>query len=251
MLSLSTYSCRPNSKFNSEIFCRYLTEKPLAVCQVLLSSDKIGSIRDDPRFKHDLEKYHKLHPKDPVPIPLDDPDPQCWIPVSSERRWHCQIHRDPFAFGETSSNFDPRLIVDFRWYGLVKQIAENRVTFSDENKDLFGMPQPTFHFEESAKFADQNQDMLRDMVRATKILGDYLPGSHPQFMPPGTTLHMHGHTRVGDDPETSVADSCSKVWGTDNLWIGGCGCIDTAIACNPTLTACALAIKAVKDSVLV
>ena len=227
-----------------------MTEQPLAFCQVVLSRDKTESIREDQRFKKDLDIYQKLHPNDPVPIPLNDPDPQCWIPVSSGRPWHCQIHRDAFAFGDTAPHIDQRLVVDFRWFGLVKQVPENRVTFSDKNHDIFGMPQPTFHFEESTEFADQNHDILHDMVRATKELGGYLPGSYPQFMQPGTSLHMHGHTRIGEDPKTSVADRNSKVWDTDNLWIGGCGCIDTAIACNPTLTACALAIKAVNDSML-
>ena len=77
-------------------------------------------------------------------MPEDDPEPQVWIPVSEERPWHCQIHRDAFHYGDMAPNVDNRLIVDLRWFGIVEPREEACMAFSDTHSDVFGMPQPTF-----------------------------------------------------------------------------------------------------------
>lgn len=78
---------------------------------------------------------------------------------------------------------------------------------------------------------------------ASKI-GGYLPGSEPQFMKPGLSLHIHGSTRVGESSEDSVVSRSGRVHGTKNLYLGGNGLIPHAIACNPTLTSVAYALEA-------
>lgn len=84
------------------------------------------------------------------------------------------------------------------------------------------------------------------MYYATKI-GTFIPGSEPQFLKPGLSLHIHGTTRVGVDNTDSVVNRYGRVHGFDNLYLGGNGLIPRAIACNPTLTNVAYAIEASKS----
>lgn len=236
-----------NSGITSPALGRYLSEQPMAFCQIVLDQSIIDSLPSDPRFANTIARYRKEHPNDPIPIPMNDPDPQLTIPVSQGRPWHTQIHRDAFAYGGLPPNIDNRLIVDLRWFGMVEQREDNKVTFVDDVRDLFGMPQPTFDYSLSLKDRAAQHLMMEEMLKAATALGGFLPGSEPQFMAPGLTLHIHGTTRIGNNHETSVANTYSKVWDVQNLYLGGNGLIPNAIACNPTLTSVALALRACDD----
>jgi pyranose oxidase len=232
------------SSIRPEPLGRYLTEQPVAFCQIVLSQRIVDEIPRDPRFVQRVQTHRAYDPRDPVPIPHDDPEPNVWIPVSTGRPWHCQIHRDAFHYGDLAPNVDNRLIVDLRWFGICEPRAENRVTFSDDYRDLMGMPQPTFEFSLSETDRERQHPMMLDMLRAAGSLGGFLPGSEPQFVAPGLPLHMAGTTRMGTAPDHSVVDLDSKVWGVDNLYLGGNCLIPTGQASNPTLTSCAFALRA-------
>jgi pyranose oxidase len=234
-----------NSGIDLSAIGRYLTEQPMAFCQIVLKQSIVDALPSDPRFSETIRAYRQKAPNDPIPIPMNDPEPQITIPLSIGRPWHTQIHRDAFAYGGVPPNVDSRLIVDLRWFGLTKQKPENRVTFDTGVRDTFGMPQPTFHYCLDKEEGEMQHDMMADMLRAATALGGFLPGSEPQFMAPGLALHIHGTTRMGPSNDgTSVVDTNSKVWGLDNLYLGGNGLIPTGIACNPTLTSVALALRA-------
>jgi pyranose oxidase len=238
----------PQVLFNSGIrpapLGHYLTEQPMAFCQIVMRQDLVDSIATDSRFADRVRAHREQDPRDPIPIPMGDPEPQVWIPVSEERPWHCQIHRDAFHYGEVAPNVDSRLIVDLRWFGIVEPCYESRITFSDQYKDTFGMPQPTFEWVLNDDDRRKQHRMMGDMLRAANALGGFLPIAQPQFVAPGLPIHVTGTTRMGRSPDDSVVDANSRVWGIENLYLGGNGLIPRGSASNPTNTSVAMAIKA-------
>lgn len=222
---------------------RYLSEQPMAFCQIVMKQEIVDRVAVDPRFTERVHAHLRQDPHDPVPFPQDDPEPQVWIPVSDDRPWHCQIHRDAFHYGEVPPNVDSRLIVDLRWFGIVEPRIESRVTFSEHERDVFGMPQPTFEWSLSDVDRRNQHRMMADMLRAANALGGFLPGTEPQFVAPGLPLHVTGTTRMGTSPDDSVVDESSRVWGVENLYLGGNGLIPRGVASNPTLTSVAMAIR--------
>jgi pyranose oxidase len=230
-----------NSGIRPPALGRYLTEHPLTFTQVVFSRKLVEKIKTDARF---AERVSTVEPDDPVPCPMHDPPPMVWIPVSSERPWHCQIHRDSFAYGGLPDDIDERLVVDLRWFGMIDPCKDNRVLFEDDLNDKFGMPHPRFEYALGENDTERAHAMMSDMIEAAHALGGFLTGSEPRFMPPGTSLHFMGIHRMGQEDGTSVTDPFSKVWGYQNLYLGGNGMIPTATAANPTLTSVALAIRA-------
>ncbi|KAJ7660888.1 putative pyranose oxidase [Mycena polygramma] len=245
----------------------HITEQPMAFCQIaLLQVDAIDdtSIPRDPWWKAAVANHKKQFGDiDPLPIPFQDPEPQVTIPVSVERPWHTQIHRDAFSYGEVGPSLDSRVVVDLRFFGMQEGVPQNRMFFHNGAKDAYGMPQPTFQYTPTAKHAEETQRMMNDMTDIANKLGAYLPKSEPQFMTPGLALHLGGTTRLGlgqvyipsgfrhvygffssKDKDETVANFNSQVWGFSNLFVGGNGTIPTPFGANPTLTSICLAFRA-------
>ncbi|KAI1374094.1 pyranose oxidase [Hypoxylon crocopeplum] len=233
---------------------KFLTEQHMTFCQIALKQSLVERVSRDPGWldtegdstiKKAVEKHKLLHPDDPLPFPFHDLDPNVYTPFSEAHPWHTQIHRDAFGYGEIPDGLDQRLVVDLRFFGYTSPTCDNKVTFSEKRRDGFGMPQPTFDFRLSKEDRERDHNMMQDMEKVAALLGGFVPGSEPQNLASGTALHVCGVYRAGkrDDKsldevkETSVVDRYGRVWGSDNLYLGGCGVIPTGNASNPTLTA--------------
>jgi hypothetical protein len=62
-----------------------LTEQTMTFCQVVLRTDLIETVKDDPfhlGWTPIVKKHHDDYPLDPLPFPFNDPDPQVsfWTP---------------------------------------------------------------------------------------------------------------------------------------------------------------------------
>ncbi|KAJ2971231.1 hypothetical protein NUW54_g12548 [Trametes sanguinea] len=250
----------------------HITEQTLTFCQTVMDTHLVEYVKVDltitgkpgepgykvtydptnPNNKHPnwwndkVVKHMMNHQEDPLPIPLDDPEPQVTTLFQDDHPWHTQIHRDAFSYGEVAESIDSRLVVDWRFFGRTEPEEKNKIWFSDKLTDQYNMPQPTFDFGfPQGRTSEEAERMMTDMCVMSAKVGGFLPGSYPQYMQPGLVLHLGGTHRMGFDEKADKAcvDTDSRVFGVKNLFLGGCGNIGTAYASNPTLTAMCLAIK--------
>jgi choline dehydrogenase-like flavoprotein len=172
-----------------------------------------------------------------------------WVPYSAgQHPYHGQVmHLEMSPIEIVPDAAATEHVVGLGWF-IAKDIrAEDRVTFSDREADAYGMPRPRIEYELTPRDSERIEAAIADQARGAAALGEEVPGRGPTIVPPGSSLHYHGTTRMGEaDDGTSVCDSSSRVWGFDNLFVGGNGVIPTPTASNPTLTSVALAIRAAR-----
>jgi choline dehydrogenase-like flavoprotein len=168
-----------------------------------------------------------------------------WVPYSAAHHpFHGQVmhlEMSPIEIG----NGDTEHVVGLGWFVPKDLRADDRVTFSDVEADAFGMPRPRIAYALTPRDRERIDAALADQARGAAALGEEVPGRGPTLVPPGSSLHYQGTTRMGDaDDGDSVCDAHSRVWGFENLFVGGNGVIPTSTASNPTLTSVALAVRA-------
>jgi choline dehydrogenase-like flavoprotein len=172
-----------------------------------------------------------------------------WVPYTDEHPFHGQVMQldaSPIPLvGDEAP--EPGTIVGLGWFCAKDVQADDRIEFTDDETDEWGMPKPVIHYvlteRDHANFAEAKAAILR----AARALGEFI-GDAPIVLSPGASLHYQGSTRMGPvDDGTSVCSPSCQVWGVDGLYVAGNNVIPTAIACNPTLTSVALAVRGARD----
>lgn len=130
----------------------------------------------------------------------------------------------------------------FAWYGSKDIQFSDAVEFSETEIDFYGMPRMSIRYSHTEKDRETIQGMLDNSIRSAANLGTL--AEEPTLAAGGSSLHYQGTVRMGESPEGSVCDEYLRVWGVENLSIGGNGVIPTSTAANPTLTTVALAWRA-------
>ena len=169
-----------------------------------------------------------------------------WVPFSEPHHpFHGQVmHLDMSPIGIVDAHAGEH-VVGLGWFVPKEIRAEDRLVFSDREVDAYGMPRMRIEYALTARDRETVEAAIADQRRGARALGEEVPGRGPTLIPAGSSLHYQGTTRMGDaDDGASVCDPFSRVWGYDNLFVGGNGVIPTRTASNPTLTSVALAIRA-------
>lgn len=127
----------------------------------------------------------------------------------------------------------------FAWYGSKDIQESDAVEFSETETDYYGMPRMSIHYSHTDKDRQTIEQMRENSLRSAARLGTLT--EEPTLAAGGSSLHYQGTVRMGTTAEGSVCDEFLRVWGVENLSIGGNGVIPTSTAANPTLTTVALA----------
>lgn len=172
-----------------------------------------------------------------------------WVPFHDpEHPFHGQVMHlalPPIPRGPSESRANPRHMVGLTWRCRKEIRYEDYLEFSDGETDSFGMPKMTIHYELTAKDRAEIATAQKEQARTVAAFGKELKEGGSRLIPPGSSLHYQGTVRMGEtDNAHSVCDPYSRVWGFENLFVGGNGVIPTSTACNPTATSVALAIRA-------
>jgi choline dehydrogenase-like flavoprotein len=209
---------------------RHLTEHPFT----------FGVVVVDPALVPPLAATRGARRVDPVLSVIT-------VPFSEQHPYHAQVmhvERIPFPLPGLEDLDAPAGLATMGWGFRKWPRPEDRVEFSDDRADAFGMPAPTIEYALTERELADQERALENLSRAGAALGAFPAGGEPRVMPQGSSLHYMGTTRMGaQDDGSSVCDTWSRVWGLDNLFVGGNGVIPTANACNPTLTSVALAVR--------
>jgi choline dehydrogenase-like flavoprotein len=208
---------------------RYLTEHPLTFAVAVVDPDRVPTLAAT-----------RSRPYDPVMSVIT-------VPFSERHPYHAQlmhVERIPFPLPGFRDVEAPSGLVTMGWGFRKWPRPDDRVVFSDDRSDPFGMPAMAIDYELTDRELAEQDQALENLARAGAALGEFPPGGEPRVMPKGSSLHYMGTIRMGEaDDGTSVCDAWSRVWGVENLFVGGNGVIPTANACNPTLTSVALAVR--------
>ena len=196
----------------------YMMDHPMIATRVQLDAGILGDVADD------------------------DPSFSVWVPHSDERPWHTQLSRTPYL--ADIPGVPTRLTGDLINFAGSAPRSGNRLVFDDTRLDGFGLPTYESRFDLCEDDWEVVSDMLRDHLALFRLIGIHACGWTPLLGPWGSSLHLMGTNRMGArDDGTSVADDASRVWGFDNLYVGGNGLLSERNSCNPTLQTVAIALR--------
>lgn len=232
------------SGIRPEALGRYLTEHHVVISTVSLDGDRMAELVTDEELDGELAR-RAMNAADPVAavnrIPFSEPD----HPYSLQVMY---AENPPFPLDPAHPHYGNRWGYVNMGYGVRKHPrVEDGVRFHDEELDYRGLPNMTIEYALTDAENVEIAEATARLQRAGAALGTFI--ADPRLMPNGSSLHYMGTMRAGAaDDGTTVADPYSRVWGFENLVVGGNALIPTANTMNPTLTSVALAVRGARKA---
>lgn len=211
----------------------YLNEHPFIFTFVELDLDLLAKNVGGSTFKTSDRKSH-----DPTVGVF-------WTPFDAPNHpFHGQIMHMDLSPMKTVVDAETKHVIGLGWGGLKEANFEDKIVFSETEKDYLGMPKMNFKFKLTEKDITSIEAAKAFQKKVVNSFGREIKDGGQTLMPPGTSLHYEGTTRMGAENDgESVCDTYSQVWNFENLFVGGNGVIPIPTASNPTLTSVALAVR--------
>jgi C-glycoside oxidase len=74
-------------------------------------------------------------------------------------------------------------------------------------------------------------------------LADLVTGWSMQTLPRGSSMHLKGSCRMGDNPANSVVSPEGRLWGYENCYVAGNAVLGECSSGNPTPASVAFALN--------
>lgn len=134
-------------------------------------------------------------------------------------------------------------------FGTTIPKAENYVCLHPNQKDSYGLPLLQINMRFSEAEIDQMKkarELVPEIIAAT---GKTIFSFSSELEPPGTSVHYGGTVRMHRSPEYGVLNEWNQLHEIDNLLVVDASCFTTCVEKNPTLTAMAISMRAMKKLV--
>ena len=208
---------------------RYLNDQPMSMAMVHV---------ENPAFGHGVASER---PRDPTLGTI-------WVPFDAQSHpFHgqvMQLETSPIPMAQASERPSSGSLVGLGWFCAKDIHSEDRLEFSTDEVDFYGLPRMCVHYQYTQKDLEQIEKAQEAQGKVAAALGRFAEGAAPKLLPAGSSLHYQGTVRMGEREDgESVCDPYGQVWGCSNVYVGSNGVIPTATACNPTLSAMAIALR--------
>lgn len=121
---------------------------------------------------------------------------------------------------------------------------ENRVKLNMDEKDQWGLPLVSIHFEYHENEEAMRKDIQASIEEMLQVSGFKNISTYSRLHPGGSAVHEMGTVRMGREPKTSVLNAWNQMHEVKNVFITDGSCMTSSGTANPSLTYMALTARA-------